>query len=133
MSHEILNIKTSGKKFFLQYLMLKKPVIDMYVSKYTGKQTQVPAKILHVLSLLLYYYNMYSDIDEEDRWYKIFDKKHRDMICSDLDIKDQQLNTYFSMMRGYKIISNNIVNKLFIVMPDNEHELIFKFSINGEE
>lgn len=134
MDNEILQIKTSERKFFLQYLMLKKPIFDMYISNLTGKNEQIPAKLIHVISELLYYNHKYSNLEDNERWEKIFNRNHRSMICSDLNIKDSQLNTYFTMLRNYKVIINNRINKPFIVSPDSkEYELIFKFSLNGEK
>ena len=136
MSSEVLNIKTTMDRFFIQYLMLKKPIIEARIGIVTGeKNIQIPAKILHVLAILLYYNNLYADIEEEeDRWDKIFNRKHRDMYCESLDMKDSQLNTYFSMLRKYKILIGNRVNKPFIIIPGKEeYELTFKFSINGDE
>ena len=134
-SNEVLNIKTTMMRFFIQYLTLKKPIIEAHIGVLTGeKNIQKPAKILHVLALILYYYYCAKDPDEDDRWNKVFNRKHRDIYCETLDIKDSQLNTYFSMMRRYGIIFGNRINKIFIITPDKDsHELTFKFSINGEE
>jgi len=135
MSNEVLNIKTTMSRFFIQYLTLKKPIIEARISVLTGeKNIQIPAKMLHVLAMLLYYNNQYSDNGEEERWEKVFNRRHRDIYCESLDMKDSQLNTYFSMLRKYKILTGNRVNKAFLITPgDEEYELTFKFSINGDE
>ena len=133
MGSEVLQIKTNEKKFFLQYLMLKKPILDIYVRNITGSSDQMPAKLIHVLAMLLYYNHLYSDVEEEERWNKIFNSRHRKMICEDLGMKNQQLNTYYSTLRGYKMIINNRVNSVFVVKPEKDFELTFKFSINGEK
>jgi len=134
MGNEILQIKTSEKKFFLQYLMLKKPIFDMYISSLTGKNEQMPAKLIHVVAELLYYNHKYANLEDNERWEKIFNRNHRSMICNNLSIKDSQLNTYFTMLRNYKVIVNNRIGKPFVVSPDSkEYELVFKFSLNGEK
>jgi hypothetical protein len=135
MDSEVLQIKTTTEKFFVQYLTLKRPIIDMYSSKLSGRSIQVPAKIISVLALLLYNNYLHSDIDDDDkRWNIIFDRGHRNMYCEKLGIKEQQLNTYFSMLRSYKILTGKKIDKPFIIYPDGpEYELTFKFSINGEK
>ena len=131
--NEVLDIKTTKEKFFLEYLTLKKPLIEFIVSSMLGKHTKVPDKLLNVLALLLYYNDQYKELTEEERWKTIFHKDKRKEYIENLNITDSQLNTYFSMLRNYKILNGKSINKLFIIHPDNKYELTFKFSLNGEK
>ena len=130
---EVLDIKTTAEKFFGQYLALKKPVIEKMVSYLRNENTKVPTKALNVLSLLLYHNYIYRDINEGDKWDKIFDSQHRKKYTELMDITDSQLNTYFSLLRKCKILDGKKINKPFIIYPDREYELTFKFLLNGEK
>ena len=131
--NEVLNIKTTKEKFFFEYLTLKKPILDMIVSRITGKIIKIPMKLLNAFSLLLYYNYLYRDMEEEDKWQKIFDIEHRKEYIKRLDITQSQLNTYFSILRSYKILNGKSINKPFIIYPDTDFELTFKFLLNGEK
>ena len=130
---EVLDIKTTTEKFFGQYLILKKPVIEKMVSYLRKENTKIPMKALNVLSLLLYHNYIYRDVEEDEKWDRIFDGDHRRKYSDIMKITDSQLNTYFSFLRKCKIIEGKKINKPFVIYPDSEYELTFKFLLNGEK
>ena len=131
---EVLKIKTDKKMFFMQYLTIKKPYLDLVVSSMLKKEVHIPMKALNVFALLLFYNYQYRDMDEETRWKTMFDNKHREEYMSFLNINYSHLNTYFSLLRNYKMLDGKKINEVFVIYPDkNEFELIFKFSLNGEK
>ncbi len=131
MEQESIVIKTSKEKFFLEYLILKKPIIDTVLTKINGTKIILSSTPRKVLAQLLYYNDMYSSLEETEKWKSVFSKNTKDLICESLGIKEHLLNIYISQLRKIKILDKKTINKLFIVYADTDHILSFKFSING--
>jgi len=131
MPTEKIEIKTSKEKFFLEYLILKKPVIDAVLSKINGKKTTLSDVPRTVLAQLLYYNDMYKDMEDEDKWALIFSKETKDKICESLKMKEHHLNIYLSQLRGIKVLHKKKINKPFIVYSNTIHNLNFTFKLNG--
>lgn len=124
MNKEV-EIKTSEKQFFRQYVELIKPFL-----KITSKRT------LDVLSLLLWYNYDKKDIkDLKDRCKLIFDYDIRNEMAKELKITMFALNNQFSILRDKGMIKPlNILDKNILIYPEDEYNLIFKFKItkNGK-
>ena len=132
MATESIEIKTTKEKFFLEYLILKKPVIDSILTKINGgKKTTLSDAPRRVLAQLLYYNDTFKDLTEEEKWGEVFSKVIKDQICEKLDMKEHHLNIYITQLRNLKILDGKTIRKLFIVYSSDMHSLNFKFSING--
>ena len=112
----IINIPTSEKKFFRQYLELVNPFI-----KLNGRE-------LDVLAELLYSNYTMKDVPEEHRWKIILGKDSKVAIRKTLNISEPSINNNFSNLRKKKIIFNGRIAKQFIVEPNKETcKVIFNF------
>ena len=131
MNTERIEIKTSKEKFFLEYLILKKPVIDSILSKLNGKKTTLSDIPRTVLAQLLYYNDMYKDLSEQEKWAMVFNKETKDKICDTLDMKEHHLNIYITQLRNIKILDKKKINNLFVIYSNAIHNLNFTFKLNG--
>lgn len=130
---DLLEIKTSSKSFFYQYLMLKKPVIEMALSNAHKKKISLQPKVMLLFALLLYYNNEYRDLDDETKWMKLFNGSTKKQLMAILKVNESQLNTYFSVLRRYNLVKGRTINESFIVYPQTGFELTFKFLFQDEK
>jgi len=63
----------------------------------------------------------------------VFGRDTKKTICNMLDLKEHQLNNYFSMLRKMRILNGRTINKPFIVYSADTQLLSFRFNINGHE
>jgi len=132
MIQETIQINTTRKKFFQEYLILKKPVIDSALTKLNqGKKTTLSDLPRSVLAQLLYYNDSFKDLDEASRWKKLFSKETKDLICDNLQMQEHLLNIYISKLRELKILEGKTIRKFFIIYASDQHALSFKFNLNG--
>lgn len=132
MALENIEIKTSKEKFFQEYLILKKPIIDAILSKINGgKKTTLSDIPRKVFAQLLYYNDHYKNENEEKKWNIVFSKEIKDKICENLGMKEHHLNIYISQLRGLKILTGKKINKFFIVYAEDKHSINFIFNLNG--
>lgn len=132
METESIEIKTSKEKFFMEYLILKKPVIDAILSKINNQKTSLSEKPLKVLAQFLYYNDKLKDLPDEDRWNLLFSKEYKDKISESLSMKEHHVNIYISQLRKLRIFNGKKINKPFIVYA-NDRTLNIKFSLNGSQ
>lgn len=131
MQSETISIVTSKEKFFLEYLTLKKPIIDSVLTKINRKKTTLSDKPLKVLAKLLYYNDLYKDETEDHKWNKVFSKEVKDIIGTDLGLKEHHLNNYISQLRTIKILDGKKIRPLFVIYAKDDLTLNFKFHLNG--
>ncbi len=136
---QVTNIPTTKEKFFLEYLMARKPIIDSIIRKINdgrylrNKPPQLYDMPMRVLAELLYYNNLYKDMPDQDRWRKVFDYDTKLLIMEKLGISEDNLNSYFSQLRKIRILDGKTINDFFVIYPKgNEFEITFKFRINEE-
>lgn len=132
MPIEVIPIKTTKDKFFLQYLVLKRPVIDIILTKINGRKTMLHDNQMYVLAELLWLYDKYLQDDGSDssRWEKVFNRESKMHIMKKLKMKEHLLNVYFSQLRKMKILNGKKINKPFIINAV-DHNLSFNFVLNG--
>jgi|AntRauTorckE6833_2_1112554.scaffolds.fasta_scaffold06744_7 hypothetical protein len=130
METESIEIKTSKEKFFMEYLILKKPVIDAILSKINGQKTSLSEKPLKVFAQFLYYNDQLKNLPDDDRWSLLFSKEYKDKISESLSMKEHHINIYISQLRKLRIFNGKKINKPFIVYA-NDRTLNIKFSLNG--
>ena len=76
-SSHVMKIPTTKEKFFLEYLMIKRPVLNSIIRKINnGQQIRGKTPELHympmkVLAQLLYYNDKYRSYPDEDRFITI--------------------------------------------------------------
>lgn len=134
MENEVLNIKTNKENFFYEYLLLKKPVLEIVLSKINnGKKIKLSPKILKVFSILLYYNNLYKDLPDSEKWKQVFSEESKNIIMNALKINIMHLNTYLSILRNIKILDGKSINQAFIIYPEKSYSLTFEFNLNGHE
>jgi hypothetical protein len=131
MQTESVEIVTTKEKFFREYLILKKPVIESILWKINRKKTSLSDMPLQILAELLYYNDQYKDEPEERKWGIVFSRDVRMNIASKLELKEHQLNNYLSHLRAIKILEGRTIRDIFIVYPNEGRELSFKFRLNG--
>jgi hypothetical protein len=132
MSIEVIPINTTKDKFFLEYLTLKRPVINVILTKINKRHTVLHDAPMYVLAELLWLHNEYSDLEENEKWSMIFSKNSKAKIRKKLKMPDHHLNVYFSQLRKMKILNGKKINKLFIINA-TDHDLSFKFVLNGQQ
>jgi hypothetical protein len=131
MQTESVEIVTTKEKFFREYLILKKPVIESILWKINRKKTSLSDMPLQILAELLYYNDQYKDEPEERKWGIVFSRDVRMNIANKLELKEHQLNNYLSHLRAIKILEGRTIRDIFIVYPNEGRELSFKFRLNG--
>lgn len=132
MDKETIEIVTTKEKFFLEYLILKRPIIDAILTKINRKKTKLSDLPLKVLAQLLYYNDLYREVyNEDETWEKVFSRDVRVEIREKLNLKEHYFNNYISHLRTIKVLEGRKINKIFIVYADEDRELSFKFRLNG--
>jgi len=135
----VMEIPTTKEKFFLEYLMIKKPIFNSWIRKMNNGQwtKDKPPELndmpMRVLAQLLYWNNHYSYLPVEERNSQVFDYRTKVKIMDKLDISEDNLNAYFSQLRKINVLEGKSINNFFVVYPeDSAYEVTFKFKINEE-
>lgn len=131
MQIETIEIITTKEKFFNEYLILKKPVIDSILTKLNRKKTTLSDMPLRVLAQLLFYNDSFSEMPEETKWNMVFSKDIKDKMCQTLNMKEHHLNIYISQLRALKILEGKTIRKPFIIYSNDNRSLNFTFKLNG--
>lgn len=132
MASENIEIKTSKEKFFLEYLILKKPIIDSILKRLNSNNKATLSDLpMSVLAQLLYYNDKYRDMPQQERYNLIFSKKTKELICDALDMKEHHLNIYLSQLRKLKILNGKSIRNIFVVYSGDIHSINFTFKLNG--
>jgi len=132
MSEETIEIKTNKERFFLEYLVLKKPVIDNILTRYNqGKKTTLSEAPKRVLAQLLYFNDKFRSMEDSKRFANVFSKETKSKICDNLSIKEHHLNIYISQLRKLKILDQKKIKNIFIIYAEDSHILNFTFTLNG--
>ena len=131
MQTESVEIVTTKEKFFREYLILKKPVIESILYKINRKKTSLSDIPLQILAELLYYNDQYRDEPQDKKWGMVFSRDVRVVIAKKFGLKEHQLNNYLSHLRTIGILDGKAIRNVFIVYPDEGRELSFKFRLNG--
>jgi len=136
---EEIPIPTTKEKFFLEYLMLMKPVLDSILRKINNgqminnKAPQLNDMPMKVLAQLLYYNDMYQDMADGERFRKVFDYDTKQKIMENLSISEDNLNAYFSQLRKIRILDGKTINQYFVIHPEGStFSQTFIFKINEE-
>jgi len=121
---ETYNLSGDLLKFFGYYLTVKRPIYNQIISRYTGEKTNFTDVPLKILAYLLYLdYNLRqedSSLSEKDRWKVIESKEYRSDIAQKLGFGYRnRINNYFSRMKKMGIISDEGINPLFRVEPQD--------------
>lgn len=132
MNNEVLQFTTTSKKFFIEYLTLKKPVFEVLLQMINKKPVNLHPKLLHVFALFLYYNNLYKDMEENSKWKKVFDYDTKVQIMNNVGINEGHLNTYISILRNIHLLTGKQISKPFIFYPESGFELTFKFNFVEE-
>ena len=133
----VLPIPTKKEKFFLEYLMITKPIINSLIRKLNNGQEfrKKPPELydmpMRVLAQLLYFNDKYKSDSDIDRFRKVFDYDTKRSIMDNLGISEDNLNAYFSQLRKIRILDGKTINSYFIVHPgDSVFEISFRFEID---
>ena len=131
--NEVLEINTTDKDFFYEYLVLKKPVLEMILYTINKKKIILNPKLLQVFSLLLYYNYIYKVYDDDVKWKMVFDHDTKLEIINEVHINMEHLNTYISVLRNIHLLTGKEISKPFIFYPEDGYELTFKFNFRNEK
>ena len=129
---EVLPINTTKERFFYEYLLLKKVLLEAILSRVNKKPIILNPKLLQVLALLLYYNDKYNGMPENVKWDMIFNGTTRKEIAESLNINTKHLNTYLSILRGMRVLNGKSINKPFIIYPHDGFELVYKFGLDEQ-
>lgn len=129
---ESIPVKTTEERFFIEYLIIKKPFLEIILSKVNKTKVVIHPKPLRVFALLLYYNYLYREYEDEIKWKMVFDYDTKVKIMETLDISEGQLNTYLSTLRTIKLLNKKSISKPFIFYPESGFELTFRFDFNGK-
>jgi len=132
MTVESIEIKTTKEKFFQEYLLLKRPVINAILTKINGAPTVLNDIPMRVLAELLLIHDRYRTLSQEEKWIMVFSRESKELIMEKLEMKEHHLNVYFSQLRKIKILNGKKINKPFIISAE-DHDLSFKFVLNGHD
>jgi hypothetical protein len=131
MHIENINITTTKERFFLEYLILKKPAIDAMCRQLTGdKKATLSDKPMRVLAQLLYFNDQYKEIPDKERDKYLFSREVKDLMCSNLSMKEHHLNIYISQLRHLGILNGKSIKSIFVILAD-DRSLTFTFKLNG--
>jgi hypothetical protein len=131
MHTENIDITTTKERFFLEYLILKKPAIDSMVKKLSGnRKATLSDKPMRVLAQLLYFNDQYREVPEESRFQQLFSREVKEMICNNLKMKEHHLNIYMSQLRHLGILDGKRIKPIFVILAD-DRSLTFTFKLNG--
>ena len=131
MQTESVEIVTTKEKFFREYLILKKPVIESILWKLNRRKTSLSDIPLQILAELLFYNDQYKDEPEDRKWGFVFSREIKLNIAKKLGLKEHHLNNYLSHLRAIKVLEGKTIRDIFIVYPNEGRELSFKFRLNG--
>jgi hypothetical protein len=131
MHAENIDITTTKERFFLEYLILKKPAIDSMIKKLTGnRKATLSDKPMRVLAQLLYFNDQYREMPEDSRSQQLFSREVKEMICDNLGMKEHHLNIYLSQLRNLSILDGKTIKPIFVILAD-DRSLTFTFKLNG--
>jgi hypothetical protein len=132
-NNEIFQMATNPKRFFIEYLSLKKPVLEVMLEMVNKKKINLHPKLLHIFALILYYNNLYKDLPEDQRWKKVFDHDTKMQMMNEVGINEGHLNTYISILRNMHLLTGKQISSPFILYPESGFELTFKFNFEKDE
>ena len=132
-NHEVIQMQTTLKKFFFEYLSLKKPVLEVILQMVNKKSVNLHPKLLHVFSLFLYYNYIYRNLEEDKKWKMVFDYDTKVKIMNEVNINEGHLNTYISILRNMHLLTGKQISSPFIFYPESGFELTFKFNYKQDE
>ena len=131
MHAENIDITTTKERFFLEYLILKKPAIDSMIKKLSGdRKATLSDKPMRVLAQLLYFNDQYREMPEDTRIQQLFSREVKEMICDNLKMKEHHLNIYMSQLRHLGILDGKKIKPIFVILAD-DRSLTFTFKLNG--
>lgn len=118
------NINVEQDTFYKNYLVIIRPLIDIWVSKKTGKKTHITDKPLKLLERLMFYdYSVRKNnpgLGKKDRWAIVTGQDIKNKITSEMNLVDiRRVNTYISRLRKLGIISDNGIDNSFIIDPQD--------------
>ena len=138
-SDKPIKIPTSKENFFLEYLIIMKPVLNSIIRKINNGQVlrnkapELYDMPMRVLAQLLYYHDKFRDQDDEMRSKMVFDYDTKQKIMEHLNISEDGLNSYFSQLRKIRILDGKSINKFFLVpLEGSKVNVIFEFMIDEE-
>ncbi len=134
MQTETINIVTTKEKFFLEYLTLKRPIIDAMLTGINRKKTVLSDAPMKVFAQLLYYNDLYNDEANDDkRWEKVFSRETKIIIMKALNMKEHHLNNYLTLLRNLKILDGKKIRGPFLIYANEDRVLNFTFKLNGHQ
>jgi len=132
MNNEVLLINTDPKKFFFEYLTIKKPVLEVILEAVNKKKVNLHPKLLSVFAFILYFNNMYRELEDSVKWKKVFDYDNKIIMMDEIGLTEGQLNTYLSILRSIKLLTGKQISSPFIFYPETGFDLTFRFNIITE-
>lgn len=134
---EQYNLQGNTSKFFVNYLVVKRPIYNKIISENMGEKTNLTDKPLMVLASLLYLDYMFQkkrpSLTESERMQFIESKSSKKKIASNLGLTDvSRVNNYLSHLRRMGIIKKDgMIDDRFKINPEEEVIVEYKINVNG--
>lgn len=115
-----IELKVTAEQYFESVLIALKPMQPF---------RELRDKELRVLAQLLYYAYKYKDLPDDEKFRLVFDYDTRQKICDNLSIPMGSLYNNLTVLRTKRIIDGRTINKRFLLDPDKDPSVVYKFSI----
>ena len=86
LKNKTIEINTNRKDFFFQYPKILEPIFNDVLTSINGQDTVIRKRELEILSELLYYHDLYKDLEEKDRYKAIFSRDVKTQIRKRLNL-----------------------------------------------
>lgn len=113
-----IELKVTPIQYFESILIALKPIQPF---------KDLRDKELKVLAQLLYYAYKYKNLPDRERFRLVFDYDTRQEICENLGIPVGSLNNNLTALRIKKIVIDKTINKKFLLDPDKDPMVVYKF------
>ena len=129
---KVIPINTNKNKFFLEYLRLYRPVIESILTKMCEEDIVLRNKELLVMASILFYYDKYGTLNDNDKYKLIFNYETRAEMRTDIGISEAYFNNSLTDLRRKKaLLDGDRINPIFLPrLNGGSFELTFRFKIN---
>ena len=116
-----LKITTTERDFYLKYLLMMDSVFNIRPS----------ARL--VFAEIMFFYNLYSDLPEEERASLTFNKKVKAEIQKRTGLSQPSIDNQLTYLRKKSLVKGLTVNKKYWFSYDTHKETLFSFKIEADD
>lgn len=132
-------VTTNRENFFQEFMYLMKPFYETYLSRAKGQPVKISAPgELRIVAYLMYYNDVFKDIEPEQRWIILNDYETNMKIRSKIGMKTAVYHNAIHSLKEKGVFEIKehegkklkILKNFFHVYPDREVAVNFLFKIN---